>query len=1343
MTVNLMPSLLDHEIDSDHDDAFGHRHFAKALESLIESSDNPPPYSIGLLGKWGSGKSSIKAMYLRSLADTRSNGTVFPITFNAWRFGGEDLKRALLRHVYLATGGDRTALDDALFCQLEETIKKPRSWKEIFADFYERAFWTPVQLLLVIASLVGLVFAVSMVFDLTNLWLAGGVMAGITALGWQLVAQLPELNKLLIARTSTVVRVDAPRSTAEQYEDLLVAQLARFKRGTVLGGLGKKCERLVVFVDDLDRLSSEEMVVGLDAIRTFMEIPLAATSMGIIFIISCDEDRVAEALSRSKATATDMPGAVFNRMDAHRYLDRIFQFRLEIPDFPKRDLRDYAMKRLTADLPEVVKDLSQGGVSLENVVDRMIHVGVRSPRNVLQILNSFCQCWWIAKRREREGAGSERPGGLQEGAVTKHPIALAAICALRVDFPDFFHDLQQEPDLIERFTAVFIRNEALDKQPESTQAILRRYSNKAEEMQEGYRQLRLFVASLGGLRWPLTLQPLLALTQDPITRRLGDKGPPLYEAFVSADHREVLRLLGREADSNPLPVADIRQLKDMVEDLQRETPVRRDNAAACLAALADRLPEGHAHHLLSPLARRLAMSPELRWRLGIDKIRSVLPDATADDRRDIADRLVADLLKVNGDTEFRRETMQPPSLDEAIEMARKACSLVLWVRTNDGLLGSTDESVLQWCEIRRISVDGREATLPFTDLEAWLDEHGESLLLAMKDRYTDLVAELLESDETANSNIDNPLGRSQVVFKALYDEGEESRRILWEQVSRFVSVRCQEAVSLACQVVASHAEGPDSAEISHFAASLADRLKKNYEGDTEWRLEGEAAAKAQSAILRERVNDLDETAQQSIADLATVWSSSPVCAEHAVGLLDVLTRSKSRMVLKIVTNWIDRLFQDLPNECLGWLATNFTSALAEQQRGNIAKRLQNLVNSENVSEEQAKRYTHIMSSFPADTLRVEQLQSHLNSLCTKIEERRAKPNEYVRQVFPAIPHVIEQCPNAVSGRMLHQLFVDARGKPEWLGWLHGCMAGHWPEPDESRRPYNPQTLFDEAVNVALSQPSVASVDGILKSLTSMLSGGIVGPTGGAKVVEVACKLWAYHPELALNALQQTHAVPKHQDVAPMLDRVDANSSAQIERLAAIWSHIAGRMSEEECAGTAVEVLARPIRGNGAQPDLCFHVWVEAVEEVRRPELLRWLMASDQINDEQRKRVWLQAVGASERLGRTFFEEALRIGFKVPDAPETMRAMVDAQDTINQLFSTRDQTYSLGRVLLEAFVSVSSVEIQNRLIDWLKSLNSDGVLKDLHALRTLTEDELQLLRTAFPKSRHLKKVCADR
>ncbi len=50
---NLMPSFHDRQISTADRDAFGHRHYAHAMRSLIELSDHAPSFSIGLLGGWG------------------------------------------------------------------------------------------------------------------------------------------------------------------------------------------------------------------------------------------------------------------------------------------------------------------------------------------------------------------------------------------------------------------------------------------------------------------------------------------------------------------------------------------------------------------------------------------------------------------------------------------------------------------------------------------------------------------------------------------------------------------------------------------------------------------------------------------------------------------------------------------------------------------------------------------------------------------------------------------------------------------------------------------------------------------------------------------------------------------------------------------------------------------------------------------------------------------------------------------------------------------------------------------------------------------------------------------
>jgi predicted KAP-like P-loop ATPase len=135
---DLMPACLDRQISIADHDAFGHRHFAEALRSLIESKTHSPPFSIGLLGGWGTGKSTIKDLYIGALHnDSRKDSSrrtrsdrIHTITFNAWRFGGreQDIKRALLRHVYLELGGDEDNLQDRLFRQITESRNEEKGW---------------------------------------------------------------------------------------------------------------------------------------------------------------------------------------------------------------------------------------------------------------------------------------------------------------------------------------------------------------------------------------------------------------------------------------------------------------------------------------------------------------------------------------------------------------------------------------------------------------------------------------------------------------------------------------------------------------------------------------------------------------------------------------------------------------------------------------------------------------------------------------------------------------------------------------------------------------------------------------------------------------------------------------------------------------------------------------------------------------------------------------------------------------------------------------------------------------------------------------------------------------
>ncbi|MBS9405435.1 hypothetical protein KG088_17650 [Halomonas sp. TRM85114] len=457
-----MPAYLDKEVSSADHDKFGHAHLAAALRGLIEDEKHRPPYSIGLLGKWGTGKSTVKGLYLEHLSgDEKKNGVgikrwnrIYTITFNAWKYGGEiDIRKSLFRHIFLQIGGTHEEADRHLFKTISSTESQRKPFREIWSEFIDQY----VLGLLLVGAFAGLFVALltliawgfGFVDDplITSASIASS--SGIVGvLAWKYFSILPTISSRTPVNTTS-----PPSQTIEEFEGLFLTQIQKFKKDR-----GKNIRRIVVFIDDLDRLTADEMVSGLDGIRSLIEMAShdIPEDIGIVFVISCDEERVADALSKRRATS-DLPAAVSNIQDARRYLDRIFQFRLEIPPFPKRDIRSFALGLLETEYPDLLADLKEREIDLQELVDRMIHPAVQCPRNAIQIVNLFAQSWWLAVLREHNSVGADKPGGLGEGVVTKNPLTLAIICVIRTDFPDFYPALQKNPRIFDYFIDRYVR----------------------------------------------------------------------------------------------------------------------------------------------------------------------------------------------------------------------------------------------------------------------------------------------------------------------------------------------------------------------------------------------------------------------------------------------------------------------------------------------------------------------------------------------------------------------------------------------------------------------------------------------------------------------------------------------------------------------------------------------------------------------------------------------------------------------------------------------------------------------------------------------------------------------
>lgn len=133
------------------------------------------------------------------------------------------------------------------------------------------------------------------------------------------------------------------------------------------GGDGDDRPLLVVFIDDLDRCTSERIIEVCEAIKLYLDVP------GIVFVLACDQSALWRAV-RDSAGISDSAGAV-------EYLEKIVQISYRIPvpttTHALRLVNGYLQRSRTSRLFDD---------SMKNVI---IERSGRNPRRIKRLINSF------------------------------------------------------------------------------------------------------------------------------------------------------------------------------------------------------------------------------------------------------------------------------------------------------------------------------------------------------------------------------------------------------------------------------------------------------------------------------------------------------------------------------------------------------------------------------------------------------------------------------------------------------------------------------------------------------------------------------------------------------------------------------------------------------------------------------------------------------------------------------------------------------------------------------------------------------------------------------------------
>lgn len=404
--------------DREREMRFGHPSIVENLRTLVLSC--PTPFTIGLFGKWGTGKTTILDALKRKFYATE----IAVIKIDAWKHEGDALRRTFLQDTvnqlqekqgekqYLGTD---VKLSENLHVPISRTFRsgiKP-NWALIW------------PLLIILAVMVGVGFLIHALSP-NNL---GTYIS--TVSGGGLVAAI------ILWLLQQSVTIETVTKTAERFEDPHEFE-AEFKK--IIDQI--RAEKLLVIIDNLDRVFCDKAVELLSTIKTFLE------QKKCIFLIACDADAIKRHLERRYSPDSENIDTV-SKIDGDEFLRKFFNSCLIIPEFIDTELQSYT--------ESLLRETNLSVADLHDVAYVIAKAFRENPRQIKQFINTLLSHFLLAERREASGE-------LQKGSITENVAYLAKDLVIRIRFPGNY-------DSVTREETVSATNKELDDFLRATQPI--------------------------------------------------------------------------------------------------------------------------------------------------------------------------------------------------------------------------------------------------------------------------------------------------------------------------------------------------------------------------------------------------------------------------------------------------------------------------------------------------------------------------------------------------------------------------------------------------------------------------------------------------------------------------------------------------------------------------------------------------------------------------------------------------------------------------------------------------------------------------------------------------------
>lgn len=307
-------------INTYDEDLFNFKHYAEKVKRIIQlNSSNTDPLTIGIYGKWGEGKTSFLNLlkYKIDHFNKEKNDKEYLIyDFNPWRYSTEE------EMLYDFFDG----ISKIFYIKKENSEQQVGKWISKYSKYLKA---------IKISATVG-------------------------------------IPKILNSK----IEFNADKIFEALGEDLSGEEISLdFFKDKVNEAINNTNFKVVIFVDDLDRLDKNEIYTILKLIK------LNASFDNFIFITSLDSEYVAKAIK-------DRYGD--NDEDGKFFLEKIINIPIHLPKIEEEDLQYFFETKFNQIIKYLEpKDFKKKQDELKEVIEAFTASRFNSPREIIRVLNGF------------------------------------------------------------------------------------------------------------------------------------------------------------------------------------------------------------------------------------------------------------------------------------------------------------------------------------------------------------------------------------------------------------------------------------------------------------------------------------------------------------------------------------------------------------------------------------------------------------------------------------------------------------------------------------------------------------------------------------------------------------------------------------------------------------------------------------------------------------------------------------------------------------------------------------------------------------------------------------------